>query len=511
MEDLDSNAQVHANSLKRKSCFLLSILVACYCLSGQPPKSTDRKAQKFYDKAVAAQKERNFGEAIQLLKKAVKRDLTFSGAIVKIGNLYMRLGNDDSSYHYYKVYCSATSNPALSILETCALMSFDRGLYEEASAFLNRLRARDSSLVEREDLFLLQQSLAFAAEQLTNPDSINFEELPTSVNGFKLQYLPAITADGAQLFYTKRDQVSGDEDIVVSHRDGNTWTEARSVSNRINTPLNEGACTISADGRKMIFTSCDRRDAFGSCDLYISTKKGKYWSKPRNLGKPVNTKYWESQPALSADGRTLYFSSLRPEGKGARDIWVSSQIDGKWSKPKNLSRINTAKDETTPYIHSNGTSLFFSSNGYPGMGGFDLYIWNLADTAATPSNLGYPINSFRDEVALITASNGTDAYLAKEELKNKQILESKIYKLTFPEENRTPPAYYVKGIVLDKQKRTPMKALVEVYDLEIGERLFAAKSDSITGSYFFVLPTDRKIGAYVKKEGFLFKDFSFDV
>src|SRR5690606_6032554 len=116
------------------------------------------------------------------------------------------------------------------------------------------------------------------------------------------------------------------------------WTEAKSLGGAINTfEYNEGAQCISPDGNYLFFTGCNRPDGLGRCDIYISRWEDGEWSTPFNIGGPVNTPGWESQPSVSADGRTLYFVSNRSGGVGGNDIWMSELgAEGAWSVPVNL-------------------------------------------------------------------------------------------------------------------------------------------------------------------------------
>lgn len=512
MEDITTDAQIHGYTLKRT--FLAATLVLCSLLVfPQGGLSTDsKKAKKLYEKADKKYRERDFATAISYLEEAVEEDSEFYQAYIRMGSLYNALGQEDSVYSKFSSYAKLAPNPLASVLERLAFMAFDRGHYEAAGIylqdFLERVPERSSSV----EIDLLERSLSFAKNQLErNPDTLEIKQLPSEINRFKLQYLPSITIDNATMFYTKRDHVHGDEDIVVSYFKDDSWSSAQSVSSRINSPLNEGACTVSADGRTMIFTSCDGKYSLGSCDLYITRKTGDVWSKPKNLGKPINSIYWESQPSLSADGNTLFFSSNRTGGFGGRDIWVSHNEDGKWSVPENLgSKVNTISDETTPFIHPNGVSLYLSANGYPGMGGYDLYQSTKQDsTWSVPVNLGYPINTYKDEVAIVIGADGKTAFFAKEEQKNFEILDSKIVTISLPEEVQSESASYIIGRVFEDGSLKPLKAEIEVVDLSSNERLYKSKSDSISGEYYMVLPIGLELAAYVKKRGYLYTDFHF--
>lgn len=474
--------------------------------------TSSKKARKLYEKADELYKERDFYTAISLLEASVKEDPKFFEAYVRMGGLYQAIAKEDSTYAKFQLYVKYVPNPVASILERLAFMSFDRGAYDKSDKFLAQFLAKVPEKASSREIELLANSLAFAKQQLSNStEDIVIDYLPQPVNRFKLQYLPSVTVDNASIFYTKRDEVQGDEDIVVSHFKGGKWMPAVSISPKINTPLNEGACSVSADGRTMIFTSCDRRNSYGSCDLYITKKVGETWSKPKNLGKPVNSMYWESQPSLSADGKTLFFSSNRTGGYGGRDIWVSKNIGGKWTKPSNLGKsVNTRKDETTPFIHPNGASLYFSANGYIGMGGYDLFLSNLQDSVWTPpQNLGYPINTHKDEVAIVVSADGSMAYYAKEEQKNFEILDSKIVRTFLPSSLQSPKASYVIGKVTDAKSNKPLSAEIEVVDLKNNNVIYQSKADSMDGTYYMVLPIGLELAAYIKKKGYLYSDFHF--
>lgn len=512
MEDFSSNTQIHANTI-RAVFIVLIVAVFPYFTSAQGNLSTSsKKATKLYYKADKKYKERDFETAIEYLEEAARIDTTFYEAHIRLGSLYNALGQADSVYSKFKTYIRLTSNPVASVLERMAHMAFDRGDYNLSAKYLKGFLSIVPEKSSDREIALLSKSLAFAEIQLDNPDTILIQQLSEAINQFKLQYLPAITVDNATMIYTKRDNFGSDEDIVISIKKNGEWQAAQPVSSKINTNLNEGACTISADGRTMIFTSCDRRNAFGSCDLFISKKIGDNWTRPKNLGKAVNTQYWESQPSLSADGNTLYFTSNRPGGYGGRDIWVTQSIDGKWKKPTNLGeKINSFKDETTPFIHFNGKTLYFSSNSYPGMGGFDLFECEKLDSIwSSPVNLGYPINTYRDEVSLLITADGDYGYFAKEQQKNREILDSKIVSFMMPDSLKPTKSSYLIGKVIDKADQKPLKASVEVYNIDTNERLYYNSSDSITGEYYMVLPANKSLAGYVKKAGYLYHDFRFN-
>lgn len=492
--------------------FFLFFLFPVLFLSGQSLSSENKRALRLYRKGEVKTKERDFDSALKLFTKATASDSRFYEAYLRKANLYHRMGMEDSVYTHLGKYLEFTDKPSTSILNQMAKMSFGRGQYDDAQDYLDKLVWLQPDMKRHREVHWLNNSLNFAKSQVARDSVLTLEivEMPQEINRFTLQYLPAMTIDAHGLYYTKRDTISGDEDIVVSYFNAGKWTEAQSISAKINSTYNEGACAISADGRTLVFTSCDRHDSYGSCDLYVSNKTGKNWSIPRNIGKPINTEYWESQPSLSADGKWLIFSSNRPGGQGNRDLWSSYYLDKTWTFPANMGEeINTFKDETTPFLHPNGETLYFSSNGHPGMGGFDLYKADRIDAAwSEAQNLGVPINTFRDETGLLITSDGQEALFAKEIRKNHEILDSKIVNFQ-PRTIKTRPASYIIGKVTDAKTGAELRAEIEVYDLKLDTLLYSASSDSINGRYVMTLPPDRELGCYVKRRGYLFYENRF--
>ncbi len=512
MEHFSANAQIHGHSLRSVVLFLLVYI--SFVLSGlsqAPLSSSSKKAKKLYEKAEKNIKDRDFISAIEFFRKATIQDPNFYEAYLKAGSLYNMMGNQDSVYANFAKYANLSPNPAQSVLNRLSFMSFDRGKYVKSQEYLNQYLNDKPEMENDKEIKLLAESIRYALVQIQNDSDLIIEKLPEAINRFDLQYLPAITIDNSTMIFTKRDFVSDDEDIVVSYLKNGSWSPAESISSKINSPLNEGACTISADGKTMIFTSCDRRGSFGSCDLYITRKSNDTWSAPKNLGKPINTHYWESQPSLSADGNTLYFSSNREGGLGGRDLWVSTYQQGSWQTPLNLGgKVNSFKDETTPFIHPNNETLYYSSNGYTGMGGFDLFQSRLQDSLwSSPINLGFPINTHKDEVALLIASDGKSAYFAQENQKNNEILDSEIVSFTLPQELRVAQASYIVGRVVDERTKEALKAHVEVVDVNSNKILFKSHSDSLSGEYLMVLPINKELAGYVKSKGYLYSDFHF--
>jgi outer membrane protein OmpA-like peptidoglycan-associated protein len=391
------------------------------------------------------------------------------------------------------------------------------GDYEKAMKVLSSYVNSDSQNKQKTDrATVLFKSAEFA---LKNKGTKSYEQKPLSdtVNRFVMQYFPVLTADQKQLIFTRRvgNGPNDDEDLMVSRKDEQgRWMIPESISKNINTPLNEGTCTISADGRRLIFTSCSGRDGVGSCDLYESIKEGNVWTKPRNLGRNVNTQEWESQPSLSADGRTLYFVSDRRSGIGRRDIWISTLDEsGTWTRAINAGEtINSPFDEISPFIHANDKTLYFASNGLPGFGGYDVF-YSERDSMGweAPKNFGGIINDNGDQYSFFITADGQKGYYSHEETLASGHSRSKIFEITIPAENQLRfRSNYVKGIISDKVSKSPLSARIELINIEKNSMVSLVESDSVSGEYLMVLTQGAEYALYVNKPGYLFKSFNFN-
>ncbi len=493
--------------------FLSSFFYQSY---SQVVGTTDKKAQKLFDKGKEYVAERNFLEAVESFKKAIKRDSGYSEAYYNLASIYTLYRIQDTTFIYLDLYAKVTPMTAIPVNRALVLARnyFQYGMYQQAGKYIDYAYDSNKQLFVSFNNSLLKQSIEYSIDNYQENKSEQFQILPESVNKYYTQYFPAITIDNSSLVYTKRDGYDPgfDEDLVITNWNGKNWTESTELSENIDSQNNEGAATISADGRMLIFTSCDEGKTFGSCDLFFAKKKGMTWSIPYNMGDAVNSVYWESQPSLSADGKTLYFSSNRPGGNGLRDIWYTEQKNGYWTKPKNLGRkINTPADETTPYIHVNNQSLFFSSNGHVGFGGYDLYVTEKsAGEWSKPTNLGSEVNDFHDQVSWVLTADGSLAYYAYESTTEDKGRSYIVSKEIENDSIINKTAAYVTGRIRDSKTKKPLKANIKLYDLETSNVDYNTESDIISGLYFIALTEGKEYGFYISSPGYVFEDFHFE-
>jgi hypothetical protein len=456
-----------------------------------------------------------FDSAENLLKEAIKIDEKFYEAYMVLGEMMFKLKRYSESANYYNKAVKIDSlfyKPVFFPLANAEMMS---GRYTEA--LINYMVYLEQPGISEKNKALAKKNMEdckFAIEAIKNPVPFNPENLGDSINTTDDEYWPSITADGQTLMFTRqvttgRANPKTQEDFYISHLENVKWRKAVNAGYPLNTNLNEGAQTISSDGRYMYFTACDRPEGQGKCDIYYSSFDGENWSMPINIGPPVNTKGWESQPSISSNGKMLFFASNRAGGEGGMDLWYSVlREDGSWCSPVNLGKkINTSGDEMSPFIHFDGKTLYYSSNGKIGMGGFDIFFTRMnEDTTWTePKNLGYPINTFNDEMGLIIDASSQRAYFStiREPKRGKDI-----YSFIINESVRPDPVSYFKGKVYEKGTSKLLKANYELVNLTTGHIMVSGVAD-FSGSFLICLPTDHNYGLNVSKEGYLFYSDNF--
>ena len=354
----------------------------------------------------------------------------------------------------------------------------------------------------------------FRQYAIANPVPFSPTNMGTMINTMFDEYLPALTADEQTIIITRKEprkatttaNTPEEEDFYIATKDNNgNWTMAQRVDEPLNSNDNEGAQCISQDGRFIVFTICGE-GGMGSCDLYWSKKVGNRWSKPRNLGAAVNSRYWDSQPSFSIDGKTLYFTSNRPGGKGGKDIWKTTlKANGQWGKAVNMGdSINTPQDETCPFIHYDDQTLYFASNGHIGMGGFDIfYSRKLNDTTwSMPTNIGYPINTSGEEMNLIVGAGGKMAIFSSDKLEGYGGQDLYTFEL-YPEAQPVATTY-MKGRVFDEKSKQPLAADFRIIDLENENEVVSATADPVTGSFLISLPVNKNYALNVSMDGYLF-------
>ncbi len=500
-------------------CFIQSMLAG-----GQTPAASlhtkNKKSIALYQQAEALQQQRKWNEAISLLDAVIKKDTGFVEAYYKVGAMYMAMGNKAFAKRYF---CKGSDlYPSVKAFAgayyTAGELCYGEGEYEKSKRYFQyavNVQPNEKKITEQAPLYITRCD--YALDLMKHPVDFKPELMPAPINNFFAQSHPVLTADGKTLYFTTLNGMSrtDDENIVVSTWVNNAWSEPVSISDNINTKGNEGTCSISMDGNSLVFVGCGKADGLGSCDIYISYRVNGIWSKPVNLGPAINSPSWDSHPSLSADGRTLYFVSARQGGYGKEDIYVSHMNDqGIWQPSVNAGpTINTAGTEFSPFIHADGITLYYSSNGLLGMGGLDIFYTKGADTSWTkPVNMGYPLNTYLNDETLFITVDGKKGYYSRFEGVNVNY-NSRIFLYQFDVPASFKPeklSTFSQGHIYDKVTRQALGARVELIDIESGKITQAVQSDSITGAYTIVITEGKEYALYVNRKNYLFESLNFD-
>jgi outer membrane protein OmpA-like peptidoglycan-associated protein len=508
--------------MKRLIILSLLFIATFFPAFAQDPyalSTTDKKAQKLFFEAVDQYSARNYTGALSLLDKALKSDPSFIEAWVLIGDIGADQGKLTDALEAYQKGLSINPDYAPRLWYISGNVQLSLGKYADAQAsylrYLSFQRLPDKA---RQVTAQLLKNCEFGIEALDHPVPFNPVNLGDSINTRYSEYVNTITTDGSMLFFTRNipsaELNSGfQEEFFFSKKKDTAWGRSTNLGQPINTAGNEGGLFISPDGRFLFFAACDRPDGVGSCDLYWSRKEDGRWGTPQNLGPTVNSGTWDSQPSFSGDGKTLYFASKRPGGLGSSDIWKTVLLDEyNWSEPVNLGdSVNSSKEEMAPFIHPDDQTLYFSSKGHTGMGGYDLYYSkkDIFGNWRTPVNLGYPINTNADEITLLVNSTGDVAYISSDKYGGKG--RQDIYAFDLYKEAQPERVTYFKGIVYDKETKRRLSAAFELTDLATGKMVVTSQSDPSSGEFLLILPLNKDYALSVSREGYLFYSDHFSL
>jgi outer membrane protein OmpA-like peptidoglycan-associated protein/tetratricopeptide (TPR) repeat protein len=481
------------------------------------------RAKSYYYRAKGFFNQRDFANAEIEINKAIDTDPRFLEAYLLKAELCNEGGFSECVIESLLAARAIDSLFFPYLDYNLANALYENGQYADAkhyySIFLNNPKANAKS----KDL--AQQFIdkcQVAIELVNHPVPFEPKSLGPDLELPYEQYWPSLSLDGKTLVFTMMlpdslhfrpdGSMVVQEDFYVTRFIDGKWQPAVPIGAPINTMGNEGAQQISADGNTLVFTGCNRRDGFGKCDIYFA-KKNIYgqWGRPYNAGGIINAASADKQPCLSPDGRFLYFSSDRAGGLGKMDIWVSElDANGKWGKPRNLGApINTPGDDICPFIHPDNQTLYFSSDGHPGLGNKDIFMSRRDSTGkwSEPVNLGYPINTHREEIGLVVDNQGTTAYFSS----NAYSATKNIYTFDVPEAVRPNPVSYVSGLVTDAKTHRPLKAQVQLLNLMSGDTVMSVVSSAETGDFLVSLPVGRQYAMLATSPGYLFNSQHFNL
>jgi outer membrane protein OmpA-like peptidoglycan-associated protein len=380
------------------------------------------------------------------------------------------------------------------------------------------------------------------------PERVWIDNLGPKINSPYPEYGIVLNLDESVMMFTTRRPQDSDpelnvmfEKIYQSNKKGKEWTLATKMSGELDSYGHNAIICLSPDGQKMLLY----RDDSGDGNIYESLLKNGQWTKPEKLGKNINTKHHEPTAWYSPDGNILYFVSDKPDDNyGGKDIFKSHWDFRKkrWGEPINLGpTINTEFDEEGVFMHPDGVTLYFASQGHSSMGGYDIFksVMQSDGSWSEPENIGYPINTTDDDVFFVVSASGRHAYFSS--FREGGLGEKDLYKITFLGEEKEPvlntednllaaldkPIREVvvekkvevkssrmamlKGLVVDAKTQKKVKAEIEVVDNEINSVIANYQTDDLEGKFLLSLPAGKNYGIAVKADGYLFHSENFDL
>jgi outer membrane protein OmpA-like peptidoglycan-associated protein/tetratricopeptide (TPR) repeat protein len=482
------------------------------------------KANRMYRQAKADYEEKRYEDAMNELWAILGMSKKYMEAYYLLAEIYndLKMYEELMSIYEMAIRNGPNANPLLYFFLGQLKMDFYE--YGDAAVYLQQfLEFEGMPAAYRETAMRLLRSAEFASRSMADPVAFEPVNMGPMINTQRNEYLPSMTVNGQMLMYTRQmplvvnnTEVSGQfqEDFVQSEKKNGQWTQGLLQTKPLNTDqYNEGGHCLSPDGKKLYFTACNKPEGQGNCDIYVSHRVNGFWDVPKNLGPEVNTPYWEAQPTIAPDGRTLYFTSSRPGSLGGMDIWKTElQADGSWSAPENLGApINTPLSEMSPYLHPDGRTLYFASKGHLTIGGFDI-VYSRKDEKGhwgEPGNPGYPVNTTGNEAYLTVGPRGDTAYYASD--REGGYGGNDIYWFILPREARPVPTTWVSGRVTGATYGDALTARIDLIDMQTGKLAASTRSDKKHGRYLISLPSGRSYAFHVYRDGYLFHSGHFDL
>ena len=489
------------------------------------PRVKNNRADKIYDKGIRAYRQRNYSEALRQLNLVVDIEPEYVDANYVLGLIYIK----DS-----RMNLKAAKENFLRVVEICpdydvyayyhlARIYYGAEDYENAEKnielFLEDVdRIKTDS--DYEDAFRILEFSRFYSKILKNPVPFNPQPVPGVSTEFD-EYLPIISPDNEMALFTRKLKLSPRKNDLVpqtkfvekfmfSKREDGEFGRGDAMPFPFNLNDNEGGATVTIDNKMLFYTLCkfSKSNKYYNCDICFSEFRNGKWGEIKNISKKVNRDdTWESQPSITSDGNILYFVSDRDGGFGGYDLYCTCKDStGKWETPKNMgSQINTAGNEKSPFIHTDSHTLYFSSDGHLGLGGYDIFFTKLNEDGSwsEPKNIGYPINSFDDDLGFFVSTNGQRGYYASNKFEGFGGWD--LYSFDLYEDARPEEVLFVKGKVVEEEMddSTGFKnTRVELKNVET-KQVTQVAVDSATGEYVTALLFQDDYIMTVKKKGFV--------
>ncbi len=462
------------------SLFIGMMLWTGLSLAQQKTFKSPTAATKLYQKGTEALLKKNYNQAIRQFKKALDISPGLYAAHRGIGAAFVMLNDYPKAAEHYEKTLYADPNFSRTLYYETADAFYKSGEYSKALDYYYRfsyLQKSDSSsfalnldkeaeaelrYIEQLDQSITACKMAMDSVEFINLTTVN--NLGASINSEFNDYFPMLLNGEKTLYFNRQKAIFQDEDLFTSEYKNGKWQKAKSVGN-FNTRNPEGMVSMVRDGRRIYFTACRRKNVQGPCDIWEALISEQKIVDIKSIDGLTNSADWEGQASISCDGSTIYFASNRAGGVGLFDLWYSKlQTDGTWSEPKNLGPdINTPGYEEAPYISNDGNTLYFTSDGHPGMGQKDIYMsWRDYKTGKwnKPINLGRPVNSAFDDMGLFLSADNKSGYFASNRTGGFGAMD--IYHFDLSKSLHSDPITFVEGYVIDSLDGEPIPSILEI-------------------------------------------------
>lgn len=491
----------------------------------------------------------NYKKALQHFQKAYDFNPKSAEVNFKMGVCYIHSTYKSKAITFFEE--AYTLNPEVDefINYYMGLMSQLKGDYKKALEYFNKFEGGYKK-ADNFTKFVKQRK-----KECTN--AIKFENAPkrvwidnlNEINTEYNEFAPSVTMDGSEMVFTS-DRPNGhevdevgeyDNDIYTSELIGGTWKAAQPIKGSINTVLDELSNNLSYDGTKMLISMIN---SDGNYDIFETFLKGDHWTDPINFSRNINLKSNDIYASYDPSDVWIYFSKDNPGGSNGYDIYITGVMnrpERKYGTPTRVAATTSRFNDGPVYIHPDGETMYFASEGFNSMGGYDIFMCKKKGSEwGEPINLGYPINTAYDDFFFASTANGKYAYITSNRAGGKGGYD--LYKVTFwgPEKS---PALSVedyllasvakpinepqiadavkvtqaanltvfKGATIDALTKKAVEAVIEITDNKTGKVVQTFTTNSATGKFLISLNSGGNYGIAVKADGYLFHSENFDI
>jgi outer membrane protein OmpA-like peptidoglycan-associated protein len=528
------------NHMQRFRSGLIFLTFFLATLSSWAQEQSKEQARQYFEMAseiMAGTKA--IDDARELMVIAANYDTTNLKANTDAGLMHLRTIQKEQAVKYLLRVFRQSPNFRFD-LEFQIASGYHFGLhFDKAIDFYTRYKVKldrnpnykGKDRVEAKEVIKRLEECATGKELVADPKPFSITNLGPEVNSEFDDYAPVVYHNELELIFTSRrrdgnlnENVADDnkpyEDIYVSKKEDGVWQPAQNIGTTVNTRFNDSNIAMSPNGNILFLY----KDGVGDGDIFSSTKQGdSTWAKPIAFSGAINSSFYESSISITQDESTIYFASERPGGLGGIDIYsCTKDKKGGWTVVKNLGpTINTEYDDDAPFIDYDGKTLYFSSKGRKGMGGYDIYKTTLMDLEkkewTEPENVGYPINTPDDDVFIVGTGKPNRFYFSSARADGYGY--SDIYLITdLKKDTEVAKAPEKKGV-------QPIRFLVEVVDAETKEPIEATAkmrgrdntvigSASLgTGSFEFGIMSTvpKEYVVSVESEGYIFENLKVNL